>query len=301
VDTSNLRAFLAVVAHGSVSAAARELSMTQGGMSMILRRLEANYGVKLVRRHRGVTPTAAGEALAAFAREVLRLEGQLQPQLERARQRDRGWVGVGATPTIARYLLPQILSEFHRRHPDWTVTVETPGLVAMQDRILKGELDFSIMPEPASRELRSTPFCTERALIVAAPGHPLASRQAVPLAEVLQYPFVVATQQSVMARLIQGRVGSSGAKLKVALEVIDADAKKEAIKQGMGYGLVSESLVRREIEDGTLSVVPVAGPPLMRELYLAHPADGELSPAAAALFEDLLASGADERAMSDQP
>src|SRR5688572_1411934 len=98
VDTFKLRALVAVLDHRSVSAAAGELARTQSGVSMVLRRLESHYGVQPVQRSaRGIAPTGDGEALYACAKEVLRLEGVLQQQLEWERERSHGWVAIGST------------------------------------------------------------------------------------------------------------------------------------------------------------------------------------------------------------
>jgi LysR family nitrogen assimilation transcriptional regulator len=295
MDTFNLRALVAVIDRRSVSAAAQQLSMSRAGVSMLLHRLEAYYRVKLVqRRAGGLAPTAAGLALYRYAIEVLRLEALLGQQLERERARTEGWVGLGALPSITRYLLPPILSVYRERHPEWQVTVETSGLAALSERVASGQLDFAVMGAPTGGGLCQTPIRRERVLIVAAPSDPLAAQGEVAPAELLRHPFVVAGRNSDLRRRLEAALGNPRrVRLQVALEVSDSEAKKEAVRQGVGYGLVSEWSVARELREGTLREVTVPGLTLSREICLVHSAERALSPAAAALFELIRESAGD--------
>jgi LysR family transcriptional regulator, transcriptional activator of the cysJI operon len=298
VYTFNLQAFVAVFDNGSVSTAARELSMTQAGVSMLLHRLENHYRVKLFQRTAtGVAPTAAGEALYAYATEVLRLEGTLSQRLESERERSQGWVGIGSTPGIAGYVLPEILSEFRKIHPDWQVTVEIPGWPAVRDRVCSGSLDFAVMAGQTDPELASTPVRRERLLIVAAPDDPLAGLASADPSSVLHSSFVLAARHSETQRMLEEEISKAigsteRVRLDIALATTDAEAKKEAVRRGLGYGIMSESLVERELRDGSLCEIHLAGVSLSRDINLVHRRQGRPSPAASALFTAILESGA---------
>lgn len=120
---SALRVFDAIVRTGSLKAAARELCVTQSAVSHQLRRLEESLGLALVvRRGRGVEPTAAGLRLAAGLREGFQ---RLERAVDEATADDAGQrLRIGCLPSVAvRWLIPR-LSDFRRRHPGIAISIQ---------------------------------------------------------------------------------------------------------------------------------------------------------------------------------
>jgi DNA-binding transcriptional LysR family regulator len=289
MNTFNLRAFIEIVERGSLSAAARELSMTQPGVSMLLRRLERHYGVQLVeRRHLAIETTSAGEALYKYARRVMSAERQLDRELEVARDRRRGRVRVGSTRAIGGHFLPPIISQFKTAYPKARVSMEIGTLDEVRQLVLEGRVDFAYTARQEHEDLVSTLVHRERMLLVAAAGDTLANRIVSP-SELMSGPFVTLDRNSGLRRRLEKALGDLPAtQLNVAVEVADADALKEAVQCGLGYALVPESLVARELRQGLICEIVVQGFAIAEDFCLVRRKQPAPTPTAAALYTSIL-------------
>src|ERR1700722_2494353 len=119
-----LISFSTVSEHGNISRAANALHLSQPAVSGQLRQLQDEFGEPLYRREgRGVKLTAAGEGLAVYADQMRETFAQAHAFRNALRGLESGTLRVGASTTPASYLLPYLIAEFHRRHPD--VTIQT--------------------------------------------------------------------------------------------------------------------------------------------------------------------------------
>src|SRR5437773_2733859 len=118
LNLHHLRLFAAVAQHTSFTRAAAALNLSQPAISKALGELERHLGVPLFdRTGRTVRLTEAGEALYARSRELFGIERAAEHELRELRGLERGLLRVGASTTIATYLLPPLLGAFHSGHP----------------------------------------------------------------------------------------------------------------------------------------------------------------------------------------
>lgn len=126
VDPQHIRYFIAVVDHGSINAAADAIEVTQPTISQALRSLERELKTALFYRiGRGMVPTSAGHALIGPARTILRDMATAGSSVPDAEGNLHGRVDVRAHPAVITGMLPRVIAEFHRRHPQVRVTVAT--------------------------------------------------------------------------------------------------------------------------------------------------------------------------------
>ncbi len=186
MELRQLEFFVAVVEEGSLSAASKRCRLSQPALSQQMQSLEEALGEPLLnRRPRGVEPTAAGELLLRHARVMLAQAGALRGEFAARRELETGSVRFGIIPTIAPYLLPQVLGPFQRAHPGIKVSVEearTPQLIA---RTVAGEIEFAILSDvtPAERKrwsLHVRELFREALLLAVPAGHRLATRAEPP-------------------------------------------------------------------------------------------------------------------------
>jgi DNA-binding transcriptional LysR family regulator len=291
MDSFNLRVFIEVVDQGSLSAVARAFSMRVSGISMLISRLEAHYGVELIAREgRAVVPTTAGEILYEHAKETIEAEHRLEQEMDFAREIDRGWVRIGAIRRIADGFLPPILARFRESHPDVSVRVEVGTSDLLRNLLLTRRVEFACTVAQEDEALTNTPLYRERLLIVAEPHDLLAERQTVSVQEILRRPFVMAGRRSGLHRraLLEKALGRSG--LIVTREVADQEALKEAVRQGLGCGLLPQTLVESDLRNGLLAEISVDGVSLVEEICLVRRSRGHLSPGAMAFGAEILDS-----------
>lgn len=180
MDLSQIRSFNAVARHGSFSAAAKALGVTQPGLTKAVRRLEASLACSLfVRQPRGVTLTPQGQALL---RHASLLDIQLRDAREEVRSLDRGAVGelrIGAGPSWLSRALPRIVAEMAAEFPGLRFQVVGGFNGSLMQALRVGDLDLvvSALPDRSPAGLRAIPLTTDTISVVARRDHPLRAKR----------------------------------------------------------------------------------------------------------------------------
>ena len=191
MELDQLRYFLRIADRGNFTRAAEDLAISQPALSRSIQKLEEELGQPVLeRKTRSVSLTDAGILLQARAQQVLALLDDTKAEI--ADDGRSGRVRIGAIPTIAPYLLPEVLRQFSQEHPHATVVVQESTTDALVERCLQGELDLAVLalPLPAKR-LAVEELFDEELLLVLPPGHPLAGKDKIRLGDVEPYQFVL--------------------------------------------------------------------------------------------------------------
>lgn len=274
---AQLRAFLAVVRHRSVTGAAAELYVTQPAISASLAALERDVGVRLViRDRRGVRPTPSGEALAVFAAQCLALAEQGKDSAIAAAHPGRGRLRLAAVTTAGEYVVPPILKAFQERYPEVDPVLEVGNRALVLERLLAREADLAVGGRPpAAGPVDGKGFLANDLVIVAAPDHALAGRTGIDPRRLndtwlLREPGSgtrAATEEFLARHEIEPRrvlnLGSNG-------------AVKQAAAVGLGVTLISAQAVALELAAGTLARLRARGTPIRRRWFLQYLKDGLL-------------------------
>jgi DNA-binding transcriptional LysR family regulator len=254
VDSRYLRAFLAVVDHGGISAAAQALGYAQSSLSAQLKRLEADLGVAvLLRAGTGARLTEAGERLLPHAREALELEERMR----RATRGDRPRLRIGAQESLAHVWMPEVLAalEYGATDPDTSTDVEltVANRAALERSFGAGGLDLVFQYDNGVRALGPHALVGhDRTVLVAAPRHPLAQGGPVAPEQLLAYDFLVA-ERGCTSEMLVDRVGRdllAGAQLAMVQGSLSALLRLTG--HGHGVSLLPELAVSRELQDGEL-------------------------------------------------
>lgn len=256
MNTEQLRLFLAIARHRSLSRAAADLGLSQATVSERLKALEAEVGAALfTRQGRGVSPTPAGETFhsyAARALEVLR-EGRAAAQAARAGQ--GGSVTIAATVTSGAHLLAPALAAFQAQYPDIEVRVrsahswESPGL------LLDGLADLALISGPAvNPQLETLARFTRPLTVVAGRRHPRAG-ETFRWEQLARENWIISfwgpAAQAYLDRL--RAAAPAGVKWQ---ELSPVELVKGMLAAGPALSLLPEIAARREVAAGEL--VPIA-------------------------------------------
>lgn len=195
LELRQLRHLTAVLQRASFSAAANDLNITQPALSKSLRTLEKSLGVRLLDRGpNGVRATVYGEQLAAYAHLVLAQVSEAEQEIEALRGARKGRLRIGAVPAALRTIVPGAARTFLVDRPDVQLSI----VEALNDTLIgdlqRGGLDLAIVvlpAEPFSPEIETRVLTREPMSIVGQPGHPLASRSDIELADLAAYSWVV--------------------------------------------------------------------------------------------------------------
>jgi DNA-binding transcriptional LysR family regulator len=194
LDSRRLRHFLAVYDLRSIGQAAEKLYVTQPALSKSIRQLEEDLGVQLFdRTPLGVVPTVFGETLAQHARIIRAEMRHAETELANLRGAVKGHVTVGVGPSIAAYLMPLATQRVRQSKPGISLTVVEGLSDTLIPALRRGEIDFAVgtWPRVADGDLTAEVIVRDRVSVVAGPDHPLAGRRDVPLADLLDYPWIL--------------------------------------------------------------------------------------------------------------
>lgn len=255
MNLSHLRSLVAIADSGSFTAAAEAVGITQSGVSQAVAALEENLGVALVVRHRrGADLTAAGERIAAQAREALNALDRIRSEADATRGIAEGKVRLASYPSVFSTLLPALLRRFRTRYPDIQVTALEADDKEVEDWLATGIVDLGVVLNPAPG--RAAAMLGRDAWVPVLPRtHPLAQHTAISLAALAVEPFVLATGGcEANACTLAKAAGTPLTDIQV--EVRDWTSAFALVREGTGVCLVPESTlpeVRRGLWIGKLA------------------------------------------------
>lgn len=297
VTVTQLSAFLAVVRHGSVTAAAEELVVTQPSVSAAVAALERELGVKLTERiGRNVRPTPAGEAYARYAADIV---GLMEEGAEVAGQVDRGAgrrLRITAVTTVGEHLLPPLIRAFGADHPELEVSLHVGNREAVFARLASHRADVAVSGRPPDEPgYEGRPFAENEFVIITAPDDPRAARPWVPVEDLARTPWLMREQGSGTRRLCENWFAAQQLS-PPQLTLGSNGAIKNAARQGLGIALQSRAAVELELGFGLLATIAPRGGLPKRHWYVVRSTVGPRSDAVEA-FRRYVRSPAAEQAL----
>jgi len=269
--------FAAVSEHLNISRAAVALHLSQPAVSGQLRQLQEEFGEPLYRREgRGVRLTPSGAQLAEYALKLRETYRQALGYRDALRGVARGTLRIGASTTVASYLLPYLIAAFQRRFPE--VEIQTAGGNTGDIVASLASLDVAMIEGPVGADLpegTGVRVWREDEIVAIVPrGHPLADQASErgtgpTLAQVARYPLVMREEGSGVLQFVEQSFEAVGVVPRVALAVAGVEGVKEAVRAGMGVGFISAMAMRHE--DGALVPLSLAPHPLTRHFSILVP------------------------------
>jgi DNA-binding transcriptional LysR family regulator len=293
-----LRLFATVVQTGSFSRAAEILSISQPAISKGVRDFELQVGCRLLDRTRkGVRPTREGQALARHAETLFAAERAAEDELRSLRSLDSGSLRVGASTTIATYMIPEYLGVFHRTYPGIDLHVVTANTRDIADLMARHEIEIALVEGPVEDDsLVSEPWRTDVMSLIVGPLHRFASSKgAVDCGEIEQEILIVREPGSGSREVVTQALAAQRVEPLRTLEIGSTEAIKQAVAAGVGVSIVSTVAVADQVRLGRLKVIPLKDLRIERMLWqLKTP--GRLDIPAATAFERMIREPIGEQA-----
>ncbi|MBS1157950.1 MAG: regulatory protein, LysR:LysR, substrate-binding protein [Proteobacteria bacterium] len=272
-----LQVFHAVAKHLSFTKAADALFMTQPAVTFQIKQLEEQYSTRLFeRRHGGISLTPSGELVLGYAERILALSEELETRLLEMTGEMRGPLLVGASTTIAEFMLPRILGEFNALYPQVRARLVVANSESIESRVAEHTLDVGLIEAPAKLPGLACQICCDDELqVICAPDYPLAKLQSVQPKALVDYEYISREPGSGTREVIDAYFRANQVpveSLKLQMELGSPEALKGVVSTGLGFAIVSRAVVAKETQLGALAAIPL-NPPLTRSLYLVHPQD----------------------------
>ncbi|NCA69594.1 MAG: LysR family transcriptional regulator [Sphingobacteriia bacterium] len=269
-----LQVFHTVARLLSFTKAAEVLHMTQPAVTFQVRQLEEHFNTRLFdRTHNRISLTEAGQRVYASADRIFELYAEMENAVREVTGEISGALAIGASTTIAEYMLPTLLGDFRERYPDVTIHLKvsnTDGIVSMVEN---NAIDLGVVEAPVNNKtLVVVPCKRDQLFAIVPPGHPLGSLEQVTLDQLLQYPFICREEGSGTREVINDYLNvqqDCQSVLRVAMELGSPEAVKGAVEAGMGVSVVSGATIQKELKLGTLIALRL-DPPLDRPFSFVH-------------------------------
>ena len=278
ISIQGLRVFLSILEQGSLSAAGRQMGLSQPAVSNHLDTQEKRFGVALLVRGGRVRATPAGECLANHARRVLEEISNLEEDMAHY-SAPHGRLVVGASTTPGEVLVPHVAAEFSARYPDVTLDVEIADTEETLKALLEREVEFAIVGrEVDNPRLDSWAIEQDELVLVVAATDPLAGSELAP-EDLADRPFVMREEGSATRQATEEGLATVSIAPRVAMELGSNAAVVGAVAEGAGLGVVPVRTLKSEEQVGRLRV---RGLSFLRPFVLVVERDRPLSPAAEA-------------------
>lgn len=266
--------FKAVAEIGAISKAARYLNLSQSAVSQQIQQLEQHYQCRLfTRTGHGVSLTEAGEVLYRYVTTLLQTLAESRQSLEALHSERPTPLRIGASMTIAEYILPKVLPAFCGNETSPRLSVIMANSESIFDHVLHQDLDVGLVEAHLSDpRLVVRPFLEDRPIVITAKHHPWHSRQVVALEEFLLEPMILrepgsGTRMALEEALHQ--IGLGIHNLHIRLQLGTTQAIKAMVAAGVGVSVLSPLTVGPHEQD-QFHQVRVDGLNLRRHFSIVH-------------------------------
>ncbi|WP_433259521.1 LysR family transcriptional regulator (plasmid) [Streptosporangium sp. CA-135522] len=286
VTLNQLEVLVKVVEFRGFSGAAKALFMSQPAVSNHIRNLENSLGVQLVHRTSlGARPTPVGEIVVEHVYQVFEILDSIKRVAADYRGLESGQLVVAGTTTFGTYLLPRLLADFSVRAPKVSCQIRVGNEDTVESWLLRGEVALGLCADtPRDEQLLAQGMFEERMVLVAEPNSPLVGRALTP-ADLADQRFLMRETGSASRRLQACALRTWGLEAAEQWDMWGPDTLKQAVCQGLGVSLLSEHVIRQEIESGMLSTLLLTPAPPTRTVFLVIRADRVLTPPEKAFVE----------------
>jgi DNA-binding transcriptional LysR family regulator len=269
-----LQVFHAVAKHLSFTKAGETLFMTQPAVTFQIKQLEEHFNARLFeRRHGQISLTEAGKVVFDYADRILGLSNELEARLKDLTGQIAGPLLIGASTTIAEYLLPQVLGEFSGRFPSVVPRLLVANSEEVQNQVAEHSLDIGFIESDSPLpSLTTEVVCEDELLVVCAPSHPLAKQTSVDPELLSQHAYVSREPGSgtrqVTDHYLQ-KIGVVPDSLQPAMELGSPEALKGLVATGFGFAIMSRATVGKETRLAQLVGIPFS-PRMTRNLCVVY-------------------------------
>jgi len=270
-----LQVFYTVARQLSFTKAAEQLFMTQPAVTFQVKQIEEHFNTRLFERSHGrIALTPAGKLVMEYAERILGLSEEMDKRVSELTGAISGPLLLGASTTIAEFILPHVLGEFKARHPQVQTHMMVANSETIEGRVADHTLDIGLIESPSHLPSLHTEACCEDELVmVCAPGYKLAGLAHVTPRQIAGEPFISRESGSGTRDFSDQyfrQAGIAPEDLNIVMELGSPEAIKGVVETGIGVAIMSRATIGKELKLGSVAAIALQ-PPLIRTLSLVCP------------------------------
>ncbi len=267
-----LKVFYTVAKRLNFTKAADELCISQPAVTKHIQEIESHFKIKLFDRNGSkIKLTLAGQTLLKYADQIFALYRNLEFELNSFNQIHKGKLRIGASTTIAQYLLPPILAEFHRRFKNIKISLLINNTEQIEQALQNNEIDFGIIEgHSKNTSFKYTEFVNDEIVLVARFDHPLAKKEKIKVEELIKIPFLLREPGSGTLEVIAHALKPLGIKisqLQNQMELGSSESIKLYLLHSDCLAFLSVHAISKELQNKEFSIIDIKSLSIERYFY----------------------------------
>ncbi|BBN59180.1 LysR family transcriptional regulator [Hydrogenovibrio marinus] len=263
-----LQVFYTVAKVLSFTKAAETLHMTQPAVTFQVKQLEEFFNTRLFdRTHNKISLTDAGKIVYDYAEKILDHYEKMNSEVRELTGEVTGSLLIGASTTIAEYLLPSLLGAFKKQFEEVNIRLQVGNTDAIVAMVENNMIDLGVVEAPVYNKNLEVEVCRLDEMVLIVPvGHPLSNRDKISVEDIRKYHYISREEGSGSRSVIDSYIreqGLSYSDLNVVMELGSPEAVKMAVESDVGVAIVSRTTITKELKLATLKAIPL-DPPLDR-------------------------------------
>lgn len=264
--------FCRVVEEGSITQAAKTAYMSQPTVTKQIHNLENYYNIKLFDRINGkIKLTKVGEIFYQHAKEILAVERHAIESMQREQQKSSETLYIGASPTIADYMLPSIIQKFKQQYTSVNFNVMMSNTPSIIDALEHHVIDIGLVESDISKtHVEKKSFFSDKLTLVVPNTHPWKYRQEIKLEDMVGEKMLWRESESGTRLLIESILSEKNIlhTMGDTIEFSSVQAIKNAVESGLGISILSELSIQKELEYNTLHQVAIQDIHMIRDFWI---------------------------------
>lgn len=279
LDSKQLRTFVSLARTGSFTATAKEVFITQSAVSHSMKALEDELSCRLLNRvGKKTTLTLEGEHLLRHAQKIITDMGSAREALTNLGKTGETRLRVGASLSACQHLLPDVLRQFKKMHPNCRITLEPGDSPALAEAVREQRVDLALALAPhRETSLDFQPMFMDELMFIVGPQHPWVEAGGVARPEITMQNFILYSRASQTFRAVESYFQDEGILLNATMELGSIETIKELVKLGLGISVLATWIARPELKEGSLMAMPLGRRKLRREWGILRHREHELT------------------------
>src|SRR5580692_11205363 len=274
IENFKLRVFRTVADTLSFSKAAEELHLSQPAVTSQIRTLEEGLGIALFDRvGRKAKLTHAGTTLLKYVRQIEALTNEAVTALAPYGVQEGAQLYIGASHTIAVYLLPKLLPQILREWPKLRIHVVSGSTMEVLTSLANHQIAIGLIEAPAHRpDIKIEPFLEDELCLILPPTHRWAKRTSLRAADIVQEPVLLREEGSGMRHFVEEYLERNGVlsrQLHTTVDMNSTEAIVTAVEAGLGIGFVPAAVLEKALLARSVVIVPLENGPIKRQFSIA--------------------------------
>ncbi len=273
LDPFQLKVFITAAETLNFSRAAEKLHLSQPSVTQHIRSLENRFGSELfVRSGNRLSLSESGQALLPIARQIIAVSLRADEVMEALKGEVQGNLIIGCSTTPGKYILPLLLSKFMRQYPRVQASCHVTGRDQALQMLSEGRVHLALSSDASAfdKNVDFVKLMRDPITLIAPLSHPWADRTAISIEEIKNERLILREPGAGTYQVVRSALARNGINiedLRITLTLGNSEAIAIAVKEGVGIGFVSQTVVTNMVA-GQVKEVPIAGVEIYQDIYI---------------------------------